>query len=262
MAAVVPLLLMMLTLAAAGPTAAQESTEPPVPKSSPVRPVVAEELPRAGGIMVFGGTQGLGLEVVKHLVARHERVTVVARATSDTTALKALEVSLVAGDALDPESLKQAFTTAPFRAVISTLGGRKGDYRVDVEGNKNVVDAAKNAGVTRLILVTAIGAGDSGDATPWYIRWFMTDYMAAKTQAEDYLRATDLDYTIVRPGLLLNSTKSGETALVAGTSRFSGITRTDLGALVAASVEDKSTFKRAFTALDIKRNSLWSVLTY
>jgi uncharacterized protein YbjT (DUF2867 family) len=254
----------LLSAPVVAPVFAQDSTEPPPPKSSPIRPVMEESLPRAGGILVFGGTQGTGLETVKELVARNENVTVMVRATSDTTALKALGVNLVVGDALDPESVKQAFTAAPFRAAISVLGGHN-DYRVDGEGNKNVIDGAKNAGIPRLVLVTSLGAGDSAASAPWYLSWaldlFMKDYMAAKTAAEDHLRATDLDYTIIRPGWLLSSTKPGGTpALVPETNAFSWITRADLGKLVAASVEDESTFKKVLTAFDASRSSVWDIL--
>jgi uncharacterized protein YbjT (DUF2867 family) len=254
----------MSLLMFASPAWTQESTEPPAPKSSPVKPVVEESLPRAGGILVFGGTQGAGLETVKHLVAMHEKVTVMVRGTSDTAALKELGVNIVIGDALDPESVKQAFTAAPFRAAISVLGGHN-DYRVDGEGNKNVIDATKDAGVPRLVLVTSLGAGDSAASAPWYLDWalrfFMKDYMAAKTAAEDHLRATDLDYTVIRPGWLLSSTKTGGApTLVPETDKFSWITRADLGKVVAASVEDKATFKKTLTAFDPARDSVWEIL--
>ncbi len=258
------LVLIALTGLAAGvaPVSAQDPTEPPPPKSSPVIRVTEESLPRAGGILVFGGTRGAGFEVVKELIARKENVTVMARASSDTAALKAVGANIVVGDALEPESLKQAFTAAPFRAVVSVLGGHDGDYRVDGEGNRNVIDATKNAGLTRLILVTAVGAGDSAAVPPWYVRVFLKDYYAAKTAAEDHLRRTELDYTIVRPGLLLDRTTPGETALVAGPAHFSAMTRADLGKLVAGTIEDKATFKRVLTAYDAKRSTLWPILTY
>ncbi len=255
------LILALLAIApAALSTSAQE--EPPPPKASPIISVSEEALPRAGGVMVFGGTGKLGLEVVKQLVAQHEHVTVMARASADTAALKALNVNVVVGDALDTESLKKAFTEAPFRAAISVLGGHKDDYRVDGEGNKNVIDATKAAGVTRLILVSAIGAGDSAETPPWIVRYFLKDYFAAKTVAEDYLKTTDLDYTIIRPGMLVDSPKAGEPALGHIAPSIVGITRADLGKLVAGALEDKATFKQTYAAIDAKRTGLWALLTY
>jgi uncharacterized protein YbjT (DUF2867 family) len=253
---------LLLALAVVAPALSQDSTEPPPPKRSPVIAVTEESLPRAGGVMVFGGNRGLGLEIVKALVAQNKKVTVVVRASSDTTALKELKVDTVTGDALNPESLKEAFTSAPFRAAISTLGGHDGDYRVDSEGNKNAIDAAKNAGVTRFIMVTAIGSGDSSSSTPWYVKWFLKDYFAAKTVAEDYLKATDLDYTIVRPGFLKDSDKAGDVSLVEGPVDYGAITRSDLGKTVAASLDDTSTYKKVLTAVDAKRTGIWAMLTY
>ena len=262
MAAILRMLIVALVagFSANLPTSAQE--EPPPPKASPVISVSEESLPRAGGVMVFGGTGKLGLEVVKQLVAAHEHVTVLTRTSSDTAALKALNVNIVTGDALDPDSLKKAFTEAPFRAAISVLGGHKGEYRIDSEGNKNVIDATKAAGVTRFVLVSAIGAGDSAEAPPWFVRYYLKDYFAAKTVAEDYLKATDLDYTIIRPGMLLDSPKSGEAALAHAAPSIVGTTRADLGKLVAGAVEDKATFRQTYAAVDAKRTGLWALLTY
>jgi len=261
MAAVLRLL--MLVLFTAAPALSQDSTEPPPPKASPVIRVSEESLSRAGGILVFGATGKLGLEIVKELVAHHETVSVLTRASSDTAALKDMNVNILTGDALDPESLKKAFTEGPFRAVVSLLGGHGGDYRVDSEGNKNVIDATKNAGLARLILVSSIGAGDSADALPWYVRYFLKDYFAAKTVAENYLKASGLDFTIIRPGMLLDSTKAGEVSLVsAAPSGLGGITRAELAKLVAGTVEDKSTFKQTYAAVDAKRAGLWALLTY
>jgi len=257
---------LILGVLLAVPALAQDSTEPPPPKASPVISVMEESLPRAGGILVFGGTRGVGLEVVRQLVAKNENVTVVARATSDTAALKAMNttfINIVTADALDPESVKQAFTAAPFRAVVSTLGGRDGDYRVDVEGNKNVVDATKNAGLTRMVMVTAIGAGDSDPSTPWYVRLFMKDYFAAKTTAEDYLKASGLDYTIIRPGFLLDEGKPGQASLEAAAPiGLTGIKRSDVGLLVANAIEDATMFKKTFAAIDTRRIGVWAFLTY
>jgi uncharacterized protein YbjT (DUF2867 family) len=244
------------------PASAQDSTEPPPPRRSPVIAVTEESLPRAGGVMVFGGNRGLGLEIVKTLVAQNKKVTVLVRPSSDITALKELKVDMVTGDALNPDSVNEAFTSAPFRAAISTLGGHDGDYRVDVEGNKNAIDAAKNAGITRFVMVTALGSGDSAATAPWYVKWFLKDYFAAKTAAEDHLKASGLDYTIVRPGLLQDSDKPGEVTLVEGPVTYGAITRADLGKAVAATVEDTSTFKKVLTAVDAKRTGLWDMLTY
>lgn len=86
-------------------TLAQESDQPPPPRSAPLKAVqVTEALePPREGVIVFGGNRATGLEVVKSLVARGEKVTVMVRPTSEVTELKALGVNLVEGDAMNAE---------------------------------------------------------------------------------------------------------------------------------------------------------------
>ena len=256
-------LLAVLLLFGLTASAAEDlNEEPPLPKASPVISVMEESLPRAGGVIVFGGTRGLGLAIVKELVAKKLLVTVMARESSDTAAVKALGAEVVAGDALDPEAVKKAFTAAPFRVVVSTLGGQDGDYRVDSQGNKNVIDATKKAGFDRIILVTALGSGDSNAGAPWYVKLFMEDYFKAKTEAENHLTASGLNYTIVRPGVLLDEGTPGEPKYAPTAEGMTGILRGELAKLVAATVDDIGSFKKTFAAVDTKRVGLWALLIY
>lgn len=259
------LLLLAAVMAMAGPVLAQqESTEPPKPRAAP-RGIVSEEvLPRAGGVLVFGGIHGAGLEAVKELVKRGEKVTVMARASSDTAALKALGVNLVPGDALVTDDLVKAFSAAPYRVVLSTLGGTEDDLRVDVEGNRHVVDAAKAAKIPRMILLSAIGAGDSAAARPWYLQWFKKDFIAAKSKAEDYLVKSGVTYTVVRAGRLVDKpveTKpEGPAVLNEDHKVFSALTRADAGRLLADCVKNEAgTSNKVFTAFDPARASFMGI---
>lgn len=265
-AAIRSFLLLLATVAiCAGPVLAQqEPTEPPKPRAAP-RGIVSEEvLPRAGGVLVFGGTRGAGLEAVKELVKRGEKVTVMARASSDTAALKALNVNLVAGDALVTDDLVKAFSAAPYRVVVSALGGKEDDLRVDVEGNRHVVDAAKSAKIPRIIMMSAIGAGDSGLARPWYLRPFKAEFIAAKSKAEDYLRKSGVTYTIVRAGRLVDQKegdkKEGGAVLKEDHMVFSALTRADAGRLLADCVKNEAaTSNKVLTAFDPARASFLGI---
>ena len=120
-----------------------------------------------GPVLVFGGTRGTGLEIVRELRARGEAVTVAVRSTSNTSELEKLGVSTVIADALDAEQVNAALTSASYAAVISTLGTTRGEQhkRPDYVGNRNVIDAAKAAGVKRFIFITVIGAGNGSKPT-------------------------------------------------------------------------------------------------
>lgn len=258
--AVRSLLVLLAALATLGGSAtAQESTEPPVPRAAPRGIVSAEVLPRAGGVLVFGGTRGAGLEAVKELVKRGEKVTVMARAASDTAALKQLGVNIVPGDALVSDDLVKAFSAAPYRVVVSALGGKDDDLRVDVEGNRHVVDAAKSAKIPRVILLSAVGAGDSGLARPWYLRPFNADFIAAKSKAEDYLSKSGVTYTIVRAGRLVDKPASEQAVLNEDHKVFSALTRADAGRLLADCVKNEATANKILTAYDPARASFMGI---
>ena len=251
--------LVTLSLVMLGGARAQESTEPPVPRAAP-RGIVSEEvLPRAGGVLVFGGTRGVGFEAVKELVKRGEKVTVMARAASDTAALKALNVNIVPGDAMVHDDVVKAFAAAPYRVVVSTLGGKDDNLKVDVDGNRNVVDAAKSAKIPRVIMVSAIGAGDSALARPWYLRAFDSERIVAKGKAEDYLRKSGVIFTVVRFGKLVDKPASAEAVLNEDHKVFSALTRADAGRLLADSVKNEATANKVMTAFDPARASFMGI---
>jgi uncharacterized protein YbjT (DUF2867 family) len=215
-----------------------------------------------GAILVFGGTRATGLEIVRQLRERGEEVAVAVRGTSNTAALKALGVRTVVADALDAQQVGAAFATGPYKAVISTLGTARGDQakRPDFVGNRNVIDAAKAAGVQRFIFITVIGAGDSRDTAPLPARMALKEVIALKTQAEDHLRASGLDYTIIRPGGLGDVKATGKAVLAEDPQAFSYISRADLARLAIEALGDPATIGKTYAAWDPQRRVLWNML--
>lgn len=211
-----------------------------------------------GPVLVFGGTRGTGLEIVRQLRDRGESVTVAVRATSKTEELEKLGVATVIADALDPTTVNAAVASAPFAAVISTLGTTRGEQhkRPDYEGNRNVIDAARAAGVKRFVFITVIGTGNSYDAAPGMSRRFLKDVIALKSKAEDHLRASGLEYTIIRPGGLGDVPATGTAVLVDDPAAFSFIGRKDLAALAVQALGDPTTSGKTYTAYDPSRKTM------
>src|SRR5262249_415085 len=131
---------------------------------------------------------------------------------------------------------------------------------VDFEGNRNIIAAAKTAGIPRVVLVSTVGAGDSVEAQPWYIKPFLKDFVAEKTKAEKYLQASGLEYTIVRPGWLLDRPPSGKAALTNDHTQFSWISRTELGKLIADTLRNDANVNKVLTAFDSSIDRVWQVL--
>jgi NAD(P)-dependent dehydrogenase (short-subunit alcohol dehydrogenase family) len=98
-------------------------------------------LPACADVLVFGGTRGIGLEVVRQLREQGEGVTVLVRETSDLTALNAIDgVATTIGDAMDREAVTRAFAAGEFDTVMQyqchrrrASGGRQSIYPGDVD---------------------------------------------------------------------------------------------------------------------------------
>ena len=113
-------------------------------------------------IAVTGATGFVGGAVVRALVERGEDVRAVVRSTSEVTALHRLGVRTVEADVTAATGLAEAFAGA--RLVFHAAGmlGRAGaaaaEYRrVHVEGTRNVLRAARAAGVERVVHVSSPG---------------------------------------------------------------------------------------------------------
>jgi uncharacterized protein YbjT (DUF2867 family) len=217
-------------------------------------------MPGQGAVLVIGGTRATGLEVVKVLRARGDDVVVLARPGSDASAAQATGARIARGDAMNPADLDAILGQGGFRAVVSTLGARAVDGpRPDFDGNRNAVDAARNAGVSRFVLVTVIGAGDSYNAAPWIARRFLDKVIVDKSKAEDYLKASGLDFTIIRPGGLMDKEAQGRAFLTEDTRAMSWIRRADLGRLTVQALDDPRSIGRIYHAHDPDRTRFWAI---
>jgi len=125
-------------------------------------------------VLVTGGTGFLGANLVHHLVARGDPVRVLKRRRTPPDILQGLPVEFVEGDLTDRESLERACAGVEgvyhVAALVSYWRPRRAwQHRVNVEGTRNVVDAAARAGVRRLVhtsSIAAIGYPASRDGQP------------------------------------------------------------------------------------------------
>jgi uncharacterized protein YbjT (DUF2867 family) len=155
-------------------------------------------------ILVVGATGRLGGAITQTLLAQGQPVRILARGNSPSVelaqqglatsaeALIAAGAQPVTGDLKDRASLDAA--CQGIEVVITTAnsvlrGGEDNVQNVDADGNRNLIDAAKAAGVKQFIFVSALGASvDSPSA-----------FMAAKGQSDAYLIKSGLTYTILAP---------------------------------------------------------------
>src|SRR5499426_3183470 len=122
--------------------------------------------------LVTGGTGFVGANVVRELLWEGATVRVLARAHGDRRALAGLSVDVCEGDLGDPASLRRAVQgvrTVYHVAADYRLWVRRPEelYRTNVEGTRAILQAAADAGVSRVVHTSSVGAlGIPGDGTP------------------------------------------------------------------------------------------------
>lgn len=232
-----------------------------IPTQYPVYEAKVSQPPEGGHhVLIFGATRNSGLETAKILKARGDRVTAFVRSSSNTDELEALGVELVVGDALDMSTVEAAFVDKDYTSVLTTIACFSCDPRPDYLGNRNIIDAAEAAGVKRLVLMTTIGSGDSYDAAPLPAKRFLKDILPLKTQAEDHLMASSLDYTIIRPGALKSDPPTGRAYLSESRETSGIINRADLAGLVVSAIDDDGTIGKVLAAVDADMVFPWDMM--
>jgi putative NADH-flavin reductase len=181
-------------------------------------------------IAIIGASKGIGLATVKEALARGHHVTALAR---NPAALAAENLTWVRGDALDPVVLKSALHGAS--AVVTTLGvPETGATTLFSDVAKQVIAEMQSQSIPRLLAVTGFGTGDGrGRGGFMYDRIFypllLARLYADKEREEALIRASKLDWTIVRPGRLTNSAKTGKVQVLKPANyRFGPISRADV----------------------------------
>jgi NADH dehydrogenase len=147
-------------------------------------------------VLVTGGTGFVGPHVVHALRARETPVRALVRDPARATRLAAWGVELAAGDVTDPASLRAACEGVDAVVhLVAIIKGRPQDFgRVMSEGTRNVVVAAREAGVRRFVLASALGLDErSKDAVP---------YFAAKWEMERAVQESALEHVILRPSFV------------------------------------------------------------
>jgi dihydroflavonol-4-reductase len=114
-------------------------------------------------ILVTGATGHIGNVLIRKLLDQGEKVRALIWRGEDTTPLKGLDVEQVVGDILEPASLEPAMhgveTVYHLAGIISIMPGRNPlVWQVNVEGTRNVLEAARHARIRRLIYTSSIHA--------------------------------------------------------------------------------------------------------
>ena len=190
-------------------------------------------------VAVVGGHGKIALQLHPLLVAAGHVPVALVRSDAYRAELEELgaEVRLLDIEDSTASDFASAFDACE-AVVFSAGGGPDGNIdrkrTVDLEGSLKSIDGAGAAGIRRFVQVSAIKVDQpvADDASPVW-----TAYVDAKRQADEALRASDLAWTILRPGSLTDDAGTGRVTLDREVERGS-IPRADVAATIVAVLDD------------------------
>jgi NADH dehydrogenase len=148
-------------------------------------------------ILVVGGTGFIGEALCEELDGRGHEVTALSRSPRDADLPAGVERAM--GDVSAYDSIEAAFegqdavvNLVALPPLFRPLGGNEAHFEVHRDGTGNVVRAAEEHGVGRILQMSALGADPEGD----------TAYIRSKGLAEAIVRDSDLEWTIFRPSVV------------------------------------------------------------
>ncbi|WP_100398702.1 SDR family oxidoreductase [Bacillus sp. FJAT-44742] len=132
-------------------------------------------------------------------------------------------------------------------AIVFTAGsgphtGKDKTIMIDLDGAVKTIEAAKTAGVKRFIMISSF---DTRRQAIQEAPASFAPYVAAKHYADEWLRAADLDYTIIHPGLLTNDKGTGQIK-AAAYIKIDEIPREDVAKVIVATLENEETIGKEF----------------
>ncbi len=202
-------------------------------------------------LMIFGATGGTGIELVKQALEQKHAVTAFVRDPA-RLAIEDENLTFVTGDVFDPASVAQAVQGQD--AVVCALGAGSDLKKTAVRttGTINIINGMKTHNVKRLMVVTAMGIGESWDTLSLFNKlFFATLLRSSRTDHETQetaVKESGLDWTIIRPSGLTDTPRTGVYEfgenILAKTSKIS---RADVADLILNTLEQNEMIGKAVT---------------
>ena len=201
-------------------------------------------------ITIIGASAGIGFETVKRGLNRNHVITTLSRSEIKIEENKLLNV--IIGDATNKADLLNAIQNAD--AIIVTLGTAKNMKATTLFSDfaKLIVEINReNKIAIPFIFVTGFGAGESKNYVSWlvklFLNYFLKDVYADKTKMEEIITNSELNWTVVRPGRLLDEGLTEkyriENKLFKGIN-IGGINRADVADFLIKQAENQTELKK------------------
>ena len=195
-------------------------------------------------VLVAGGHGKIALRLLRLLAADGHRARGLIRKPEQAADLEAVGAVAVLGDLEADASLAEYLQGADVVVFAAGAGPGSGPERkrtVDLGGAVKLADAAMAVGVRRYVMISSIGAD-----RPQAASGSMRPYLEAKAEADEYLMASGLEYTIVRPGSLTDNPGTGRVRLSRELGARGEVPRDDVAAVIAQVLDAPNTIGATF----------------
>jgi uncharacterized protein YbjT (DUF2867 family) len=198
-------------------------------------------------VAIVGGHGKIGTLLGKLLAEREDKPWGLIRDPAQEDDLHARGIEPVLCDLEGADDVAAAVSGADavvFAAGAGPGSGAERKWTVDYGAAVKLIEAARAEGVRRYLMVSAMGAADppaeGGDV--------FGEYLRAKAKADEALRASGLEYTIVRPGGLTDEQPTGLVRVGERLERGE-VPRADVAAVLLACLDARHTIDRSFDLL-------------
>jgi uncharacterized protein YbjT (DUF2867 family) len=198
-------------------------------------------------IVIAGGHGQIALRLARVLSARGDTVRSLIRNPGHEAGVHATGAEPVLADMERLDDLSEFVDGADAVVFAAGAGPGSGAERkrtVDLGAAVKLLEAARRTGARRYLMISSMGAGDpasGGEA--------MAPYLQAKAEADAALAASDLDWTIVRPGRLTDDPGTGLVRVGPSLGGLREITRDDVAAVLAGCLDEPRTVRATFELL-------------
>ncbi|HEY2052458.1 MAG TPA: SDR family oxidoreductase [Solirubrobacterales bacterium] len=195
-------------------------------------------------VAIAGGHGKIAMLLGGLLVERGDTVRGLIRNPDQEDDLRAAGIEPVLCDLEADGDAAAAVRGADAVVFAAGAGPGSGDARkstMDLGGAVRLIDAAKAEGISRFLIVSSMGA----DKAPEDGAEGFGAYLRAKFEADEALRASGLDYTVVRPGGLTDDPGTGLVRIAEHTGRGQ-IPRADVAAVFVACLDAPATIGKSF----------------
>ena len=196
-------------------------------------------------VLVAGGHGQIAQRLLRLLAAGGDRGRGIIRNPDHAADLEALGAEPVLCD-LEADDPRPHIGAAQAIVFAAGAGPGSGDARkrtMDLGGAVKLIDAARELGVARFVIVSSMGTADAEHAGA------MRPYLEAKREADETLMTSGLDWTVVRPGRLTNDPGTGTVDAARALGRRGEITRDDTALVLLETLRAPNTIGVAFDVL-------------